>query len=212
MTKVLSVCTLRLSDGSETEVARAAELVMALGVPHHVLSLKWEESPPVSLVKARAMSYNRLLDFCKASGLHALMTAHHLDDQIGKCTSIIMRVCLCIAALLLRLSKGSHLMGLPGDMNTLAGMQDIEISQNTSHLGVQVLHPFLTCRKEQLAALCKEAGLEWVGQPINSYTHSNQSHARMMFERDPSLRQDLTHLYRTLCKARETLHKKGLHL
>lgn len=76
----------RLRDGSGEEAAMAGKLAADLGVRHQVLTVDWEGPAPGRYRlqgKAREKRYGALLQYCQHASLGYLMTAHHLDDQIG---------------------------------------------------------------------------------------------------------------------------------
>ena len=107
------------------------------------------------------------------------------------------------ASLLFRMGQGSGITGL-------AGMYDIELNQCMDHVHIQMVHPFLRCRKKQLVAVCKEAGLEWVENPTHSYAHATKRYIRKLLEKDPALREGLYHMHTTLDWTRTALHGKGM--
>lgn len=81
------VFVVRLRDGSAEEARATAEMAADLGVTHHVLPIDWEGSPPGRYKmqkRSREKRYLALLEHCNASSIAHLMTAHHIDDQIGK--------------------------------------------------------------------------------------------------------------------------------
>lgn len=107
------------------------------------------------------------------------------------------------ATMLFRLSVGSV-------TSRLAGMCTVEESPaDMDYLGIKLVHPFLSCQKEQLIAVCKEAGLEWVEHPTNSYAHSSNTHIQRLLEGDLTLRQSLYHMHSTLSLARSRAQEKG---
>lgn len=72
----------------------AGKLATSLGVKHRVLAVDWQGSVPGRYrmqKKAREKRYGALLEYCQRSNLGHLMTAHHLDDQIGKLCSFWFR-------------------------------------------------------------------------------------------------------------------------
>lgn len=116
---------------------------------------------------------------------------------------IKLSVRLLIATLLFRMSKGTG-------TNGLAGMHDIELSQYMDYLSIQMVRPFLSCRKEQLVAVCKEAGLEWVDNLTNSHAPFSKHYIGRLLENDPALCQGLYHMHSTLDRTRtQALHGKG---
>ena len=68
-------------------------LMWCVGVDeHHTVALDWGGQIPQTKVQehARTKRYSAMLEICREKKIPALMTAHHLEDQIGK----KMRACL----------------------------------------------------------------------------------------------------------------------
>ena len=91
------VCLLiRLHKESALEAERIGELVRSLGVEHQILKLEWQErkgrvgggwrlglhEPPQYVISEKRLS--RMLSFCQSMNIETLMTAYHLEDNIGK--------------------------------------------------------------------------------------------------------------------------------
>lgn len=89
--------SLRLRSTSSVEAVQVGKLAGELGVKHQVLAVDWEGPTPVKKIQlqARLKRYEALLKFCEASSLSTLMTAHHLDDQIGKHSSAQLLSIVC---------------------------------------------------------------------------------------------------------------------
>ena len=80
------VCLCRLRESSTEECVRAGELAAKIGVKHHILSVDWQGSVPIRYKiqnAARTQRYDSMMEFCTKHSFPTLMTAHHLDDQIG---------------------------------------------------------------------------------------------------------------------------------
>lgn len=56
------------------------------GAEHHVIPLEWPARPDPGKVQlaARQKRYEALFRFCREKKIRYLMTAHHMDDQLGK--------------------------------------------------------------------------------------------------------------------------------
>lgn len=53
---------------------------------HHILTVEWNEGIPKQYKiqsSARTKRYDAMMGFCTKNSFPTLMTAHHLDDQIG---------------------------------------------------------------------------------------------------------------------------------
>jgi tRNA(Ile)-lysidine synthase len=94
--------------------------------------------------RAREARYAALANWALKSGLGAIATAHHADDQAE--------------TLLMRLSRGSGLAGL-------AGVRGVSVVGESE---VALLRPLLGWRKAELAGIVEAAGLEAVEDPSNA--------------------------------------------
>ena len=99
-----------------------------------------------------------------------------------------------------RMSKGSSIDGM-------AGMYGL--SRRLTYNQVQLARPVLNIRKEQLRAVCKEAGLEWVEDVTNMSPHFSRNFIRLNLRDDPELVQGFLHLHSTLETIRGELIRKG---
>ena len=96
--------------------------------------------------KAREARYQALARWADESGLGALSTAHHADDQAE--------------TLLMRLARGSGLSGLSGVRATTT-LPDGELP---------LIRPLLDWRKSELEAVVAQAGIEPARDPSNANT------------------------------------------
>ena len=131
----------QLRPESAAEAALVARLCERLGVPHATL--------PVDLhagnlqAEARAARYAALAAWGAASGLAALATAHHADDQAE--------------TLLLRLNRGSGVAGLAG----------VRARGTVPQSRLPLLRPLLGWRRSELAGVVAAAGITAVDDPSN---------------------------------------------
>jgi tRNA(Ile)-lysidine synthase len=134
-----------LRDGSRAEAETVAALCEKLGVRHEILTIEWDKKPTTGLQeRARARRYKALADWAKARKIEVLAVAHHAEDQAE--------------TLLMRLVRGSGLRGLAGmrPMRKLPGMS------------VALVRPLLRWRREELAEICAQAGIEPAEDPSNA--------------------------------------------
>ena len=124
------------------EVALVERLAGELAIPFTPITLT--PQPGNLQAQARAGRYKALAAWAQASGLGAVATAHHADDQAE--------------TLLMRLNRGSGLAGLAG----VRGRSTIEDSEIT------LLRPLLGWRKAELAAVVSAAGIAAVEDPSNT--------------------------------------------
>jgi len=133
----------RLRPESSAEAAMVARLCAELGVAHRTLPIDWSERPSTHVqARARHERYRLLAEWAAGRGLVAVATAHHADDQAE--------------TLLMRLARGHGVGGLAGARASRA-LTD----------GVALVRPLLGWRKDQLEALCAEAGVAAVDDPSN---------------------------------------------
>ena len=145
-----------LREGSVSDCEMVAALCAQLGIPHSILSVEWDESPDSNLqALARVERYALLAEWAKQRGLAAIATAHHADDQAE--------------TVLMRLARGSGLSGLRGARyKRLLGE------------GVWLIRPLLGWRRDELAAIVAEAGIEAATDPSNDDPRHDRTRARRL--------------------------------
>ncbi len=124
------------------EVALVERLAGERGIPFTAITLT--PQPGNLQAQARAGRYAALADWARASGLGAVATAHHADDQAE--------------TLLMRLNRGSGLAGLAG----------VRAASRIEGTEVPLLRPLLGWRKAELEALVAAAGIVAVQDPSNA--------------------------------------------
>ncbi|MEL7198520.1 MAG: tRNA lysidine(34) synthetase TilS, partial [Pseudomonadota bacterium] len=124
------------------EVAMVGEVCAALDVPY--AALKVQLSRGNVQARARQARYQALGEWAQASGLGALATAHHADDQAE--------------TLLMRLARGSGLAGLAGvrASSHVPGFDDLLL-----------IRPLLSWRKSELEQIVAAAGIKPASDPSN---------------------------------------------
>jgi len=130
------------------EARKEAKMVGAvcgrLGVPHTILTVEWPEKPETGIQeKARMARYRLLGDWAMNSGLAAVLTGHHLDDQAE--------------TFIMRLIRGAGVKGLAG-MRRATPVPGSELA---------LLRPLLGWRRSELEQLCGDAGLTPATDPSN---------------------------------------------
>jgi tRNA(Ile)-lysidine synthase len=129
---------------SRGEAEMVQQVCERLGVPHRILTAKWPAKPDSGLQeRARIIRYRLLGQWARERGLPALLTAHHLDDQVE--------------TFLMRLSRGAGVRGL-------ASMRRLGRAPGAP---VAVVRPLLGWRHSELVAVCKDAELEPAADPTN---------------------------------------------
>jgi len=133
-----------LREESRAEAESVAVLCERLGLPHAISTVEWREKPQTGIQKrARQARYRLLGRWAQGRGLAALLTAHHLDDQVE--------------TLLMRLARGAGVGGLAG-MRAAA-----RVPGGT----LPLLRPLLGWRHAELEAVCAGAGIVPVSDPSN---------------------------------------------
>ena len=125
-----------LRPGSRDEALMVAHASEAEGLPHALLA--WEHGPVDTGLQARARTarYDLMAAYCTRHDIPALVTAHHLDDQVE--------------TFLMRLKRGSGLDGLSA------------IPEEGVWAGLTLLRPLLDMPKTRLVATVEAAGMPFV--------------------------------------------------
>jgi len=141
-----------LRAGSSEEAARVGVWLARHGIEHRVLT--WTGSKPAVAIQAVARDARRLLlaRYCRDHGILHLLLAHQADDQAE---TILMRVVA------------------ESGPDGMAGMAAI-VEQDD----VRLLRPLLDIRHEQLIALLRDAGQDWIEDPSNRDPRFSRSHLR----------------------------------
>jgi len=134
-----------LRSDSRGEAQTVASICKRLGVPHEILTVRWERKPATAIQEqARNARYALLADWARRRGLAAIAAAHHLDDQAE--------------TFVMRLARGSGVRGL-------AGMRVRSIVPGSE---VPLLRPLLGWRRSVLEQVCANAGVETAADPSNA--------------------------------------------
>jgi tRNA(Ile)-lysidine synthase len=133
-----------LRQESRAEAESVAALCERLGVPHAILTVEWDQKPQTGIQERAREARYRLLDrWAQEKGLVALLTAHHLDDQVE--------------TLLMRLARGAGVSGLAGMRRTA------QVPGGT----LPLLRPLLGWRHAELELICADAEVTPVADPSN---------------------------------------------
>ncbi|GLQ06334.1 tRNA lysidine(34) synthetase TilS [Sneathiella chinensis] len=133
-----------------TEALQVAEWLGAHGVEHHILVWKGPHPSTGIQKEARAARYHLMLSKCQEIGAGVLALGHQLEDHLE--------------TLLMRLSKGSGLDGLPG-------MAPVSTRQ-----GIRLVRPLLDFRRQALRDYLIAAGQDWIEDPSNESEHYTRTH------------------------------------
>lgn len=145
---------------STHEARAAAALCDRLGVAHETARV--EVGGGSVQAAARAARYGALGAWAGRTGIVAILTAHHADDQAE--------------TLLMRLARGAGLAGLAGvrAVRPLAG-------------DIMLLRPLLAWRKTELEAVCDAAGIMPAIDPSNADPRYDRTGARALLAATPWL-------------------------
>ncbi|KAH7296326.1 hypothetical protein KP509_26G019300 [Ceratopteris richardii] len=146
-----------LRDESALEASIVQSRMSALGIRCEVLKCSW----PIDMPKqghlqeeARNNRYELIHKACKRSGAKALLTAHHLDDQIE--------------LFIIRFTRKSGLAGLacmPFTSNLYRCM--VECSGKAAIHALLLVRPLLGLSKNDLYQVCRKHDVLWVEDPTN---------------------------------------------
>lgn len=135
----------RLREDSRGEAEMVARLCAELGVPHAILTARWEDLPETAIQeRARKERYRLLAYWAEERGLGALATAHHAEDQAE--------------TVLMRLARGAGVKGL-------AAMRRRSVTPGAH---VRLARPLLGWRQAELEQVCADAGVAPVRDPSNA--------------------------------------------
>ncbi|RDS78592.1 tRNA lysidine(34) synthetase TilS [Alteriqipengyuania lutimaris] len=130
---------------SAQEAAFVSDLCASLGIPHQTRRIEVADGNLQD--RARDARYRALQEAFFELGADTLATAHHADDQAE--------------TVLMRLNRGSGVSGL-------AGIRAHRVDVNFDLLSeMLVVRPLLEWRKEELAQIVDEAGIEPVRDSSN---------------------------------------------
>lgn len=139
---------------SAEEAAKVRGVCERIGVDHRTLAADWPEPPTANLqAAARAMRYRLLNDWATDTGIGAVATAHHADDQAE--------------TLLMRLLRGAGVAGLGGSR-----------ARRPLSDHVVLIRPLLGWRKAELVDLVASAGLDPIDDPSNRDPRHDRSRIR----------------------------------
>lgn len=146
------------------EAGMVQDLCADLRVPHVTLTAQWVEKPTSAIQEqARAERYRLLGLWARETGLDAIATGHHADDQAE--------------TFLMRLARGAGVRGL-------AGMRPSSIVPGSD---IPLLRPLLGWRQEELQQICAQAGVEPASDPTNADEQFERVRVRNVLAKTPAL-------------------------
>ncbi len=177
-----------LRNGSDMEAEQVRQWCAALQVPHETLAWVGEKPSTGIQAKARKVRYDLLTQWCRSHAVPILMTGHTADDQAE---TVVMR------------------QQRTDSFKSLAG-----IWPENEWLGVRLLRPLLSTRREALQTYLKDLGEAWLDDPSNDNPKFERVRVRQALAGAPIEKWNAVatasqHLVRTqqrLAKAWMTLH------
>lgn len=130
-----------LRGGSDAEAEQVGKWCAALRVPHATLPWTGEKPDTGIQAKARQVRYDLLAQWCRKQAVPVLMTGHTADDQAE---TVYMR------------------QQRTDSIKSLAG-----IWPENEWLGVRLLRPLLSLRREVLRGYLRDLGATWLEDPSN---------------------------------------------
>jgi tRNA(Ile)-lysidine synthase len=148
-----------LRSGSDIEAQRVGQWCAALKVPH--VTLPWQGEKPSTGIQARArkMRYDLLAQWCRTHAVPILMTGHTADDQAE--------------TVYMRQKRTSSLKSLAG------------IWAENEWMGVRLLRPLLSTRRDALRAYLRGLGKDWLDDPSNDNPRFERVRVRQALEDEP---------------------------
>jgi tRNA(Ile)-lysidine synthase len=170
---------------------RVEQLARRLGLPFASESLALP--PAASEQQQRERRYAALARLARAAGVGTILTAHQADDDLE--------------TILFRLLRGTGPRGLAG----IPALRRLDPD-------LIVVRPLLAARRAELAALCREFGLQPDDDPLNA--DRRYARNRLRHELIPALRaqlgdqldESIANLQRTARSAIELLHAQGVRI
>lgn len=146
----------RLRPEAAGEAAMVAAECARIGVPHATLVADAPIAAANLQAQAREVRYALLARWAAATGISAVATAHHADDQAE--------------TFLMRAARGSGLAGLSG------------IRARATIAGIAVVRPLLDWRRAELRAVVRRRELPFIDDPSNQDLRFDRARARRLLE------------------------------
>ncbi|XP_020097678.1 uncharacterized protein LOC109716565 [Ananas comosus] len=147
---------LRPESTEEAEIVR--DRVNNMGIRCEIACCSWPDGQPKQghlQEAAREMRYRNFQRVCEQQQIGILLIAHHADDQAE--------------LLILRLSRGSGVLGLAG-MAFISQLFPTHLrcsSESPSSNGILLVRPMLEFSKEDMYKICQGVEQVWVEDPTN---------------------------------------------
>lgn len=127
---------------SENEAAYTSKLLKKYNIEHHILD--WEGTKKKSNLQdqARKARISLLTNWCLNNKIKHLFLAHTQDDEVE--------------TFFMRLFRGSGLQGLSS------------IQHISEYNSVNIIHPLLNFKKEELERFLSEQDIKWITDPSNN--------------------------------------------
>lgn len=178
---------------ARAEAEEVARLCAERGVPHRILT--WAGAKPEANLQAAAREARLALlrEWRAGEGVRGLALGHTLDDAAE--------------TFLMRLARGSGVDGL-SRMAPRRAERAEGAAEPPGVAGPYLIRPLLRCRRADLRAVCRRAGLGWIEDPSNAEDRFLRVRARRALEALAPLGLEAERLAETagrLGRAREAL-------
>lgn len=140
--------------------AHCQALCAAHGVPFHALTVQVNDNGLGLEAHARQARYRALFEWMLHAGSHAVLCAHHLDDQLE--------------TVLIQMLRGSGLRGLGG----MRAFGPVGVDRHV-YPNFRLCRPLLNCSKRDLHAYAKHHALHYINDPSNTDTTLRRNWIRL---------------------------------
>ncbi|CAI0543311.1 unnamed protein product [Linum tenue] len=148
----------RLRAESKEEAHIVSRRVSKMGIRCEIAECNWSDGRPKQghlQEAARDMRYQNFQKVCIQHQIDVLLIAHHADDQAE--------------LLILRLSRGSGVLGLAGMAfaSQLFSTSTVLHNDGSNNKGLLLVRPLLHFSKEDMYKICQASNQDWVEDPTN---------------------------------------------
>ncbi|CAI0628854.1 unnamed protein product [Linum tenue] len=148
----------RLRAESKEEAHIVSRRVSKMGIRCEIAECNWSDGKPKQghlQEAARDMRYQIFQKVCIQHQIDVLLIAHHADDQAE--------------LLILRLSRGSGVLGLAGMAfaSQLFSTSTVLHNEGSNNKGLLLVRPLLHFSKEDMYKICQASNQDWVEDPTN---------------------------------------------
>lgn len=170
-----------LRPASADEARMVAAWCAGMGIPHRTLRPARRIAGSNVQADARQLRYDLLGQWAIETGAHALLTAHHCDDQAE--------------TFLMRARRGSGPAGLGGIRTRWRwerqrwhrGYPEAGVAAVADVAGMTVIRPLLDWRRAELRSIAEQAAIPFVDDPSNANERFDRVRMRQLLAQNPWL-------------------------